>query len=162
MNASPQCGMHNLLLKQARKPRSYASLKLWLTDSLTYLLTRVKCRATSVANKNQNLPVNNSSPETSTKLLREPSTQNWNNTEKNENIRSKTFEQIIHCPGAPYNTMEQLTPRQPAEEQLTESSKPFQQLQMPQQLWRLEQAEEQLTEGSNPSNSCRCHNSYEG
>ena len=35
--------------KQARKPRSYASLKLQLTDSLTYLLTRVKCRATSVA-----------------------------------------------------------------------------------------------------------------
>ena len=33
------------------KPRSYASLKLRLTDSLTYLLTRVKCRATSVAKK---------------------------------------------------------------------------------------------------------------
>ena len=31
------------------KPRSYASLKLRLTDSLTYLLTGVKCRATSVA-----------------------------------------------------------------------------------------------------------------
>ena len=33
------------------KPRSYASLKLRLTDSLTYLLTGVKCRATSVAKK---------------------------------------------------------------------------------------------------------------
>ena len=40
-----------LLYKQARKPRSYASLKLRLTDSLTDLLTGVKCRATSVANK---------------------------------------------------------------------------------------------------------------
>ena len=38
-----------LLFEQARKPRSYASLKLRLTDSLTDLLTRVKCRATSVA-----------------------------------------------------------------------------------------------------------------
>ena len=36
--------------KQARKPRSYASLKLRpSSDSLTYLLTMVKCRATSVA-----------------------------------------------------------------------------------------------------------------
>ena len=43
--------------KQARKPRSYASPKLCpLTDSLTYLLTGVKCRATSVA-KNHNLLV---------------------------------------------------------------------------------------------------------
>ena len=33
--------------KQARKPRSYASPKL----RLTYLLTGVKCRATSVAKK---------------------------------------------------------------------------------------------------------------
>ena len=33
------------------KPRSYTSLKLRLTDSLTYLLTGVKCRATSVAKK---------------------------------------------------------------------------------------------------------------
>ena len=33
------------------KPRSYASLKLRLTDSLTHLLTGVKCRATSVAKK---------------------------------------------------------------------------------------------------------------
>ena len=38
-------------LKQARKPRSYASPKLRLTDSLTDLLTGVKCRATSVAKK---------------------------------------------------------------------------------------------------------------
>ena len=38
--------------KQAPKPRSYASPKLCpLTDSLTYLLTGVKCRATSVAKK---------------------------------------------------------------------------------------------------------------
>ena len=37
--------------KQARKPRSYASPKLRLTDSLTHLLTGVKCRATSVAKK---------------------------------------------------------------------------------------------------------------
>ena len=37
--------------KQARKPRSYASSKLRLTHSLTYSLTRVKCRATSVAKK---------------------------------------------------------------------------------------------------------------
>ena len=37
--------------KQARKPRSYASSKLRLTDSLTDLLTGVKCRATSVAKK---------------------------------------------------------------------------------------------------------------
>ena len=37
-------------MKQARKPRSYASPKLCpLTHSLTYLLTGVKCRATSVA-----------------------------------------------------------------------------------------------------------------
>ena len=35
--------------KQARKPRSYASLKLRPTHLLIYLLTRVKCRATSVA-----------------------------------------------------------------------------------------------------------------
>ena len=37
--------------KQARKPRSYASPKLRLTHSLTYSLTGVKCRATSVAKK---------------------------------------------------------------------------------------------------------------
>ena len=38
--------------KQARKPRSYASLKLRpSSDLLTYSLTRVKCRATSVAKK---------------------------------------------------------------------------------------------------------------
>ena len=37
--------------KQARKPRSYASLKLRPSDSLTHLLTRVKSRATSVAKK---------------------------------------------------------------------------------------------------------------
>ena len=37
--------------QQARKPRSYASSKLRLTDLLTYLLTRVKSRATSVAKK---------------------------------------------------------------------------------------------------------------
>ena len=36
-------------MKQARKPRSYASLKLRLTDLPTHLLTRVKSRATSVA-----------------------------------------------------------------------------------------------------------------
>ena len=36
-------------VKQARKPRSYTSPKLRLTDSLTHLLTGVKCRATSVA-----------------------------------------------------------------------------------------------------------------
>ena len=40
-------------MKQARKPRSYASPKLWLTYLLTYLLTGVKCRATSVAKKCQ-------------------------------------------------------------------------------------------------------------
>ena len=40
-----------LLTEQARKPRSYASLKLRLTHSLTYSLTRVKSRATSVAKK---------------------------------------------------------------------------------------------------------------
>ena len=34
-------------IKQARKPRSYASPKLWPSD----LLTGVKCRATSVAKK---------------------------------------------------------------------------------------------------------------
>ena len=39
--------------KQARKPRSYASPKLRLTDSLTDLLTGVKCRATSVAKKSR-------------------------------------------------------------------------------------------------------------
>ena len=39
--------------KQARKPRSYASSKLRLTDSLTHLLTGVKCRATSVAKNTQ-------------------------------------------------------------------------------------------------------------
>ena len=39
-------------IKQARKPRSYASPKLCsLNDWLTYLLTGVKCRATSVAKK---------------------------------------------------------------------------------------------------------------
>ena len=38
-------------IKQARKPRSCASLKLRPTHLLTYLLTRVKCRATSVAKK---------------------------------------------------------------------------------------------------------------
>ena len=38
--------------KQARKPRSYASSKLCpLNDLLNDLLTRVKCRATSVAKK---------------------------------------------------------------------------------------------------------------
>ena len=37
------------LEKQARKPRSYASPKLRLTDSPTHWLTGVKCRATSVA-----------------------------------------------------------------------------------------------------------------
>ena len=42
-----------LLNQQARKPRSYASLKLRPTHLLTYLLTRVKCRATSVAKKEQ-------------------------------------------------------------------------------------------------------------
>ena len=41
--------------KQARKPRSHASPKLRLTDSLTHLLTGVKCRATSVAKKNADL-----------------------------------------------------------------------------------------------------------
>ena len=40
-----------VIWKQARKPRSYASLKLQPTHLLTYLLTRVKCRATSVARK---------------------------------------------------------------------------------------------------------------
>ena len=45
----PQCEC--LAKKQARKPRSYASLKLRPTHLLTYLLTRVKCRATSVAKK---------------------------------------------------------------------------------------------------------------
>ena len=39
------------LFEQARKPRSYASPKLRPTHSLTYLLTGVKCRATSVAKK---------------------------------------------------------------------------------------------------------------
>ena len=39
-------------LKQARKPRSYASPKLCpLNHLITYLLTGVKCRATSVAKK---------------------------------------------------------------------------------------------------------------
>ena len=38
-------------IQQARKPRSYASLKLRPSDSLTHLLTRVKSRATSVAKK---------------------------------------------------------------------------------------------------------------
>ena len=38
-------------LKQARKPRSYASPKLWPTHLLTYSLTGVKCRATSVAKR---------------------------------------------------------------------------------------------------------------
>ena len=37
--------------QQARKPRSYASPKLRPTDLPTYLLTGVKCRATSVAKK---------------------------------------------------------------------------------------------------------------
>ena len=40
---------YNSVKKQARKPRSYASLKLRLTDLPTHLLTRVKSRATSVA-----------------------------------------------------------------------------------------------------------------
>ena len=39
------------LRKQARKPRSCASLKLRPSDLLTYSLTRVKSRATSVAKK---------------------------------------------------------------------------------------------------------------
>ena len=48
------------LQKQARKPRSYASPKLRLTDSLTHLLTGVKCRATSVAkNRKYVYPENN-------------------------------------------------------------------------------------------------------
>ena len=38
-------------IKQARKPRSYASLKLRPSDLLTHSLTRVKSRATSVAKK---------------------------------------------------------------------------------------------------------------
>ena len=37
--------------EQARKPRSYASLKLRPSDLLTYSLTRVMSRATSVAKK---------------------------------------------------------------------------------------------------------------
>ena len=41
----------NVQCKQARKPRSYASPKLRPTDLPTYLLTGVKCRATSVAKK---------------------------------------------------------------------------------------------------------------
>ena len=41
--------------KQARKPRSYASPKLWPTHLLTYSLTGVKCRATSVA---KNIDIN--------------------------------------------------------------------------------------------------------
>ena len=40
--------------KQARKPRSYASPKLWPTHLLTYSLTGVKCRATSVAKNTTN------------------------------------------------------------------------------------------------------------
>ena len=35
--------------KRARKPRSYASLKLWPTWLVKWWLTGVKCRATSVA-----------------------------------------------------------------------------------------------------------------
>ena len=50
------CGLHTNFrkrgMKQARKPRSYASPKLRLTYRLTYLLTGVKCRATSVAKNN--------------------------------------------------------------------------------------------------------------
>ena len=43
-------------MKQARKPRSYASPKLCPpTHLLTDLLTGVKCRATSVAKNNQDL-----------------------------------------------------------------------------------------------------------
>ena len=54
---SPPLTSNLLSIKQARKPRSYASLKLRLTHSqylLTYLLTGVKCRATSVAKKTKN------------------------------------------------------------------------------------------------------------
>ena len=36
-------------VKTSSQASCYASLKLRLTDSLTHLLTRVKCRATSVA-----------------------------------------------------------------------------------------------------------------
>ena len=45
---------NNSRKKQARKPRSYASPKLRLTDSLTDLLTGVKCRATSIAKNCKN------------------------------------------------------------------------------------------------------------
>ena len=38
--------------KTSSQAPSYASPKLWPTDSLTHWLTGVKCRATSVANKN--------------------------------------------------------------------------------------------------------------
>ena len=48
-----ESGRFQLKRKQARKPRSYASPKLRLTDSLTYLLTGVKCRATSVAKNDE-------------------------------------------------------------------------------------------------------------
>ena len=41
-----------IFMKQARKPRSYASSKLRLSHLLTYLLTRVKSRATSIAKNN--------------------------------------------------------------------------------------------------------------
>ena len=44
--------------KQARKPRSYASLKLRPSNLLTHSLTRVKSRATSVA-KNQQMTTSN-------------------------------------------------------------------------------------------------------
>ena len=46
---------YSFIKEQARKPRSYASSKLRLTHSLTYSLTGVKCRATSVA-KNLAIP----------------------------------------------------------------------------------------------------------
>ena len=50
---SPNLGFpyFNSVCKQARKPRSYASLKLRPSDLLTHSLTRVKSRATSVAKK---------------------------------------------------------------------------------------------------------------
>ena len=48
--ASWSSGESQVVQKQARKPRSYASPKLCpLNHLITYLLTGVKCRATSVA-----------------------------------------------------------------------------------------------------------------
>ena len=49
MCISGVCKEKPTLKKQARKPRSYASLKLRLTYSLTHILTKVKSTATSVA-----------------------------------------------------------------------------------------------------------------